>query len=188
MRSWSTSIAKPPAKKQAIGISCDGAPILVVGATARPPVPDPPRRHRLHDRRRHDRRLRSDHRHAKGRAAAAPSPLDVAVGRFEEAAHGVAGALWRREVRRPMMRQASCPPDRAGGVSAGWSRRCRRFELSREDASISPRSADAASWNSIQTVRKLPPVFDDKYDIPACGSGDRGFRGLSGEQRLRWAA
>ena len=45
---------------------------------------DPCRRHRLHDRRRHDRRLRFDHRHAEGRAAAAVH-AGIPSGRFEPA-------------------------------------------------------------------------------------------------------
>jgi len=61
-------------EKQAIGFFCDGPR----QSRRRHPHPRADRRssgpcgrHRLHDRRRHDRRLRLGHRHAKGRATAA---------------------------------------------------------------------------------------------------------------------
>ncbi len=60
-------------EKQGIGFFCDGRASLVVGTHTHVPTADHQilvRRHRLHDRRRHDRRLQLHHRHAKGRAAA----------------------------------------------------------------------------------------------------------------------
>ncbi len=60
-------------EKQGMGFFCDGRASLVVGTHTHVPTADHqilPGRHRLHDRRRHDRRLRFHHRHAEGRAAA----------------------------------------------------------------------------------------------------------------------
>ena len=66
--------AEATSEKQAFGHHVDGRASLVVGTHTHVPTADArilARRHRLHDRRRHDRRLRFGDRHGQGRAGAA---------------------------------------------------------------------------------------------------------------------
>ena len=74
-------------EKQAMGHFCDGRASLVVGTHTHAPTADHqilPRRHRLHLRRRHDRRLQFGDRHGQGRAAHAV-PAQHSAARFEPA-------------------------------------------------------------------------------------------------------
>ena len=73
--------------------------------------PHPAGRHRLHVRRRHDRRLRFGHRHGQGRAA---QPLP--------APHSVRAGSSRRPARRRCARSRSRPTTRPASRAA--SRRC----------------------------------------------------------------
>ena len=113
-------------EKQAMGHFCDGRASLVVGTHTHVPTADHqilPRRHRLHVRRRHDRRLQFGDRHGQGRAAERAS-----CARFR------APASSRRWGRRRCARSRSRPTMRPGlpaasprcGSAAGWKRRGRR--------------------------------------------------------------
>ena len=97
-------------EKQAMGHFCDGRASLVVGTHTHAPDSGsarPAGRHRLHERCRHDRRLRFGDRHGQGRAAAALHAR-ISSSRFEPAS-GPATLVRRRgrnRSRRPGLRDA----------------------------------------------------------------------------------
>ena len=135
--------AEATSEKQSMGYFCDGRASLVVGTHTHCPTVGPAhafRRHRLHERRRHDRQLRFRDRHGQGRAAHAVPAAHLirrASRRLSGPATLCAIALETDvgdRARRPRRRGAARRLPRAG--------RARLLGLSsRRRASLFPRAA-----------------------------------------------